>query len=220
MGDVLEKSFKEMSVIEKKHKKGVTWKDREPGNQTEKKEGNEEGKQSDTTYVMEDPNYKAALKIVNHALETLLNMKISIANMNYMENVVKIIISLCLDYNINTGDIQENMLAMGNYIREFQRTSRGAEGIRADNERLSKEIEHLNIQLDSFRNLYEGYRRFTTNNVTGSQVEGSVLVERMLELEKEIEDLKNKNEKMEIKYSHAYGRKEDYKTKYLDLEKR
>ena len=94
--DVLEKSFKEMSMIEKKHKqqKGVTWKDREPVNQTENKEGNEEGKPSDTTYVMEDPNYKAALKIVNHALETLLNMKINIVNMNYMENVVKIIISL------------------------------------------------------------------------------------------------------------------------------
>merc|ERR1711874_390504 len=77
--EVLEKSFKEMTVIEKKHKKGVTWKDFETGTQEEEKE--EQMKQSDITYVMEDDNYRSALKIVNNALETLLDMKINTVNM-------------------------------------------------------------------------------------------------------------------------------------------
>jgi len=66
---------------------------------------------------------------------------------------------------------------------------------------------------------YEGYRKFTTKNVKNSQVDGSVLVERMLGLENEIEDLRKQNNAMLVKYSYAYGRKDDYKDKFLNLEK-
>merc|ERR1711874_742682 len=86
-------------------------------NQTDKTEGYDKETPNDTTYVMEDPRYNSALRVVTQALETLLNMNISIANMDHMENVVKIIISLCIDYNIKAENIQENMLAMGVYIR-------------------------------------------------------------------------------------------------------
>merc|ERR1711874_844027 len=104
--EVLEKSFKEMTVIEKKHKKGVTWKDLETGTQEEERD--EQMKQGDITYVMEDDDYRSALKVVNHALETLLNMRINTVNMNYMETVVRFVVSLCLDYNINTGYTREH----------------------------------------------------------------------------------------------------------------
>merc|ERR1711874_806324 len=116
------------------------------------------------------------------------------------------------------GDIQENMLAMGRYIREFQESKQGADEIRADNERLSNEIEQLNVQLKSIKDLYDGYRKFATNMVTGGTVKGSVLVDRMLVLEERIKDLRTKNESMELKYSHAYGRKEDYKAMYYEAD--
>merc|ERR1711913_193175 len=115
------------------------------------------------------------------------------------ETVVRFIVSLCLDYNINTGDIQENMLAMGKYIREFQEASKNMEFTLADNERLTNEVKHLNIQLDSYKVMYEGYRKFTAGNVKNSKVDGNELVERMLGLEKEIENLREQNNLMLIK---------------------
>merc|ERR1711874_96542 len=145
--------------------------------------------------------------------------RINTVNMNYMETVVRFIVSLCLDYNINTGDIQENMLAMGNYIREFQEASKNMEVTIADNERLTSEVKHLNIQLESYRTMYEGYRKFTTSNMKNSKVDGNVLVERMLGLENEIEKLRDQNNTMLIKYSYAYGRKDDYKDQFLNLKK-
>ena len=85
------------------------------------------------TYVMEDPRYNTALKVVTQALETLLNVKISLANIDHMENVVKIIISLCIDFSIKTENIQENMMAMGVYIREFQKTKEKVEETKTEN---------------------------------------------------------------------------------------
>merc|ERR1711895_353162 len=98
------------------------WLDKETANLADEIRGDDREKPLDTTYVMEDPRYKTALRVVTQALETLLNMKISLANIDHMENVVKIIISLCIDYSIKAENIQENMLAMGVYIRDFQKT--------------------------------------------------------------------------------------------------
>merc|ERR1711874_859726 len=111
------------------------------------------------------------------------------------------------------------MLAIGKYIREFQEASKNMEITLADNERLTSEVKHLNIQLDSYRAMYEGYRKFTAGNVKNSKVDGNVLVERMLGPENEIEKFREQNNTMLIKYSYAYGRKDDYKDQYLDLKK-
>merc|ERR1711874_774821 len=42
---------------------------------------------------------------------------------------------------------------------------------------------------------------------------------RMIGLETEIDNLREQNNLMLIKYSYAYGRKDDYKEQYLDLKK-
>merc|ERR1711874_508592 len=89
----------------------------------------------------------------------------------------------------------------------------------ADNERLTSEVKHLNIQLDSYKVMYEGYRKFTAGNVKNSKVDGNELVERMIGLETEIDNLREQNNLMLIKYSYAYGRKDDYKDQYLELKK-
>merc|ERR1711874_156899 len=52
-----------------------------------------------------------------------------------------------------------------------------------------------------------------------SKVDGEELAERMIGLEKEIEDLTEKYNQMLIKYSFAYGRKDEYKEQYLNLKK-
>merc|ERR1711874_595631 len=193
--------------------KGVSF-DKEVENQ---KEGEE--KPNDMTYVMEDPRYNTALKVVTQALESLLNVKISLANIDHMENVVKIIISLCIDFSIKTENIQENMLAMGVYIRDFQKTKEKVEETKNENERLEKEIMLLNNQISSLRKLYNGYREVANTNVISDTVQGSVLVERMVEIEEEKKKLKKYAESMELKYSQAFGRKNEYKDKYLESER-
>merc|ERR1711874_396086 len=56
-------------------------------------------------------------------------------------------------------------------------------------------------------------------NVKNSKVDGNELAERMIGLEKEIENLREQNNLMLIKYSYAYRRKDDYKEQYLELKK-
>ena len=131
---------------------------------------------------------------------------------------VKIIISLCIDYNIKAENIQENMLSMGKYIREFQKTKQKVEETREENMRLEKEIRELNLQLSSIRTLYDGYKNFANTMVIGGSVPGSVLVEEMLVLQEKIKELRTKGERQELKYSQTYGRKNEYKAMYWGAE--
>merc|ERR1711913_175375 len=140
--------------------------------------------------VMGDPRYCSAMRIVTRALETLLDMSLSISNIDHLENVVKIIISLCIDYNIKAENIQENMLSMGKYIREFQKTKQRADEAKEDNTRLETELHELGLQLNSIRSLSDGYQRFVDSTVRGGSVPGSKLVQDMLEMEEKIRELK------------------------------
>merc|ERR1711874_407965 len=137
----------------------------------------------------------------------------------YMETIVRFIVSLCLEYNINTGDIQENMLEMGKYIREFQEANQNLEFTQAENERLANELKHQGIMMESYKAMYEGYKKFAAGNMKDSKVDGEELSKRMVGLEKELEDLTEKYNQMLIKYSFAYGRKDEYKDSYINLKK-
>merc|ERR1711913_181552 len=149
-----------------------------------------------------------------------LNVKISLANIDHMENVVKIIISLCIDFSIKTENIHENMLAMGAYIRDFQKAKEKVEETKTENARLEKEIAQLNTQIDSLRKLYNSYKDVANANVMSKTVKGSELVERMVEMEEEKKKLKLYAESMELKYSQAFGRKNEYKDSCKELERK
>merc|ERR1711913_81130 len=140
--------------------------------------------------VMGDPRYRSAMRIVTKALETLLNMSLSISNVDHMENVIKIIISLCIDYNIKAQNIQENMLSMGKYIREFQKTKQSAEASKEQNIRLETELHELGLQLNSLRTLSDGYKRYVDSMVRDGSVPGSKLVQDMIDMEEKIKELK------------------------------
>merc|ERR1711874_362448 len=107
----------------------------------------------------------------------------------------------------------------GKYIREFQEANKNLEFTQAENERLLNEVKHLSILLDSYKAMYEGYKKFAAGNVKNSKVDREELAERIIGLEKEIENLREQNNLMLIKYSYAYGRKDEYKEQYLELKK-
>merc|ERR1711874_487984 len=167
-------------------KNRVTWKDVDIETQ---EENAETVKHSDITYVMENANYRSALEMVSEALGTLLEMRLNTVNMEYMETIVRFIVSLCLEYNINTGDIQENMLEMGKYIREFQEANQHLEFTQAENERLASELKHQGVMMESYKAMYEGYKKFAAGNLKDSKGDGEELAKRMVGLEKELEDI-------------------------------
>merc|ERR1711874_624260 len=158
--------------------------------------GDDKGKDLDITYVMEDPRYCSAMRIVNKALETLLNMSLSISNVDHMENVIKVIISLCIDYNIKAQNIQENMLSMGKYIRELQKTKQNAEASKEENIRLETELHELSQELNSLRSLSEGLKGYVDSMVRDGPILGSVLVQKIA-LEEQVKKLEALGETQE-----------------------
>ena len=75
-----------------------------------------------------------------------------------MENLVKIILALCIDFSIKSQSIQENMLAMGEYIKELKNTKKNAGENKAEIDRLEHEIKMLTEQLENMKSLYSSYR--------------------------------------------------------------
>merc|ERR1711913_124795 len=149
----LDKSFKEKNTLEKNK---VTWKDLESKVAEEEKDST---KPENLTYLMEDENYKSALEMIGDALGTLLEMELDTVNMDYMESIVRYILYICLDYNINIGNLQENLLEMGKQIKEYQQNSGMLEATKLENNRLNSEIElQINIA-DNYKKLWEVYKK-------------------------------------------------------------
>merc|ERR1711874_323539 len=111
-------------------------------------------------------------------------------------------------------------LAMGAYIRDFQKAKEIVEETKTENARLEKEIAQLNTQIDSLRKLYNSYKEVANANVMSETVKGSELVERMVEMEEARKKLKLYAESMELKYSQAFGRKNEYKDTCKELERK
>merc|ERR1711874_939356 len=133
------------------------------------------------------------------------------------ETIVRFIVSLCLEYNINTGDIQESMLEMGKYIREYQEANEHLDYTKAENDRLTSEIKLQTSIAENYKAMCEGYRKFAAGNLKGSKGDGEELAKRMVGLVKELEDTTEKYRSMLLKYSFTYERKDEYKDCYYNL---
>ena len=71
------------------------------------------------TFVMEEPQYSSALLEVIKALETLAGMDLSMTPAKQMEDIIRIILAICIDYNIQVQSMQETMVSMARFIREL-----------------------------------------------------------------------------------------------------
>merc|ERR1711874_109610 len=129
----------------------------------------------------------------------------------------RFIVSLCLEYNINTGDIQESMLEMGKYITEYQVANENFDYTKAENDRLTSEIKLQTSIAENYKALWEGYRKFAAGNLKDSKGDGEELAKRMVGLEKELEDTTEKYRSMLLKYSFTFERKDEYKDCYYNL---
>merc|ERR1711874_252770 len=174
-------------------------------------------KPEDLTFLMEDENYKSALEMINDVLGTLLEMKLDTVNMDYLESIVRYILYICLDYNINIGNIQENMLEMGKQIKEYQLTSEMLEATKLENNRLNSEIQIQISIADNYKKLWEVYKKNAEGKVKYAKGDEVELTKRLVELEKELDKTTERYRSMFLKYSFAFSRKDEYKDCYFRL---
>ena len=71
------------------------------------------------TFVMEEPQYTSALQEVIKALEILVGIDFSLASAKQMEKIIRMILSICMDYNIQVQNIQDTLVSMAKFIREL-----------------------------------------------------------------------------------------------------
>merc|ERR1711913_52251 len=207
----LDKSFKEKNTLEKNK---VTWKDLESRVAEEEKDST---KPENLTFLMEDENYKSALEMISDALGTLLEMKLDTVNMDYMESIVRYILYICLDYNINIGNLQENLLEMGKQIKEYQQNSEMLEATKLENNRLNSEIQ-LQISIaDNYKKLWEVYKKNAEGKEKDAKGDEVELSKRLVVLERDLDKTTEKYRSMFLKYSFAFSRKDEYKNCYFKL---
>merc|ERR1711874_950217 len=132
---------------------------------------------------------------------------------------VRFILYICLDYNINTGNIQESMLEMGRYIRDYQMNNENLEYTKIENERLTSEIKIQTNIAENYKALWDGYKKFAAGNVKDTKGEEEELTKRLVELEKELDKTSERYRTMFLKYSFAFERKDEYKDCYYKLRK-
>merc|ERR1711913_172240 len=132
------------------------------------------------------------------------------------ESIVKYILYICLDYNINIGNIQENMLEMGKQIKEYQLNSEMLEATKLENNRLNSEIQIQVSIADNYKKLWEVYKNAEgkVKDAKGDEVE---LTKRLVDLEKDLDKTTERYRAMFFKYSFAFSRKDEYKNCYFKL---
>ena len=128
-----------------------------------------------------------------------------------MQNLVKIILALCLDFSIKSQGIQNEMLEMGHYIKELKSTKEEAGKNRAEIERLEKEIKVLIEQLDNMRTLYNSYKEIAKSNV--DTVTEEDLLAEIVALKDEVSKQTARGDRCELRYSDTEGRKNYYRIK-------
>merc|ERR1711913_3881 len=165
----------------------------------------------------EDENYKSALEMISDALGTLLEMKLDTVDMDYLESIIRYILYICLDYNINIGNIQENMLEMGKQIKEYQQNSEMLEATKLENDRLNSEIQIQVSIADNYKKLWEVYKKNAEGKVKDAKGDEVELTKRLVDLEKDLDKTTERYRAMFLKYSFAFSRKDEYKNCYFKL---
>merc|ERR1711913_201874 len=147
----------------------------------------------------------------------LLEMQLDTVNMDYMESIVRYILYICLDYNINIGNLQENLLEMGKQIKEYQQNSEMLEATWVENNRLNSEIElQINIA-DNYKKLWEVYKKNAEGKEKDAKGDEVELTKRLVVLERDLDKTTEKYRSMFLKYSFAFSRKGEYKNCYFKL---
>ena len=178
---------------------------------------NKEGESKRVTFVVEDAAYTTAIQEVVRALETLLNMNLYTAPLRNVENIIKIILSICLDYSNQVQMVQETMESMARLIRELLILKGKMVNLEAENAKLEVEKEAALVKVHDLTKLNEIINSFSQSVVGGCR--GRDFVAEITSYKSQISGLKETARLREQTYSKAFERKDSYKAQVKELNK-
>ena len=92
---------------------------------------------------MDQPEYSSALGEVIKSLETLLKIKIDTAPRRNIENIIKMILAICIEFNMQMQNAQETMKTMAGVIEELILQRYKIEALETENKKLEESKEKL-----------------------------------------------------------------------------
>ena len=174
-----------------------------------------EGENKRVTFIIEDTAYTTAIQEVVKALETLLNMNLYTAPQKNVENIIKIILSICLDYSNQVQIVQETMESMARLIRELLILKGKMVNLEADNAKLEVERAAAIARILHLTRLNEIVNEFSRSIAGGAR--GRDFTKEITNKTAEISGLKEAARLREETYKKAFERKDSYKAKVIEL---
>ena len=199
----IEEGVHSLSAMEEetKTKKGVSWsnKDTTIG----------ELQPAERTFIVSDPRYGSKLGKVTEALDSLLNMKLSLENIEQMEIMVKIILALCIEFSIKTQGIQEDMIELEDHIKELKGAKEAAEKNKVEIEKQKEEILILTISLEDTKELLTNYKDLAIERAESSNE--LRLIDETADLRIRLKRETERAKRCELRYSGVECRKNYHK---------
>ena len=171
------------------------------------------------TFVVEKPKFSSALEEVINALETLVGMNLDTAPIRNIENIIKIILSICIDYSIQIKSTQETMITMAEFIKELIKYRYRMEILEDEIKKVEREKQEATEEIDNLKRYNSAVKKVADSMVNVGQNRNRDMVTEIAECRARIEELQNNAVLREKKYTEAFRRKEFYKKKTEDLEK-
>ena len=181
------------------------------------------------TFIVDQPRYSSALEEVINSLETLLKMKIDTAPRRNIENIIKIILAICIEFNVQMQNAQESMRTMAGVIEKLILQRFKIEALEAENRKLedSKEkLKSMNVELTKYSDHMRIFTEKYTKSIEGVDEDRDILSE-LIDLKIQVEDKNIENEKLkagkikrEAEYNEAWKWKKYHKRRATELETR
>ena len=172
------------------------------------------------TFLVEEPKYATALEEVIKALETLVGLNLSTAPMKNIENIIKIILSICIDYSTQVQATQETMRTMAKLIRELMINRHRMEILDREAKKVEGEKQAAMKEVDNLKKYNEALKEVADSFLGTERNDNRDIVAEIAECKAQIAELESNAKEREEKYNSAYSRKEHYKTKTDDLERK
>ena len=169
------------------------------------------------TFIVEETAYTTAIQEVVKSLETLLEMDLNTAPQKNVENIIKIILSICLDYSNQVQIVQETMESMARLIRELLILKGRMVKQEADNAKLKVANAAKTAKILHLETLYKITSDFAASLAGGAR--GRDFTYEITQKTAEICGLKQAARERESTYKKAFDRKDDYKAEVMELKK-
>ena len=172
------------------------------------------------TFLVEEPKYNTALEEVIKALETLMDMNLSNAPVKNIENIIKIILSICIDYSTQMQSTQETMITMTRFIRELVIHRYRLEILEDKINKIEGEKQATMKEVENLKKYNTALKEVADSMTNAEKNKDRDIVAEIAGYRAEIEELVSNAKEREEKYTGAYSRKEHYKRRTEDLERK